>query len=164
MTTRERRLTEAFVALSDTLGKNVDALVLLGRLVHHSVALTHLDAAGVMLPNSRGSLRSAITTEHAAELTEIWQAETKQGPCIGAFTTGALVHVPDLGSQQDCWPDFAPLARESATKAPTLPLHHSGQIIGALNLLARRPTDLTVADNLLLRALADVATTTAVLT
>ncbi|MBP2034966.1 GAF and ANTAR domain-containing protein [Streptomyces avidinii] len=160
MTTREQQLTEAFVALSDTLGMNVDPLVLLGRLVHHSVALTSLDAAGVMLANSRGGLRSAITTEHAAELTEIWQAETRQGPCIDAFTTCSPVHAPDLASQKDRWPDFVPLARAAGYEsAHALPLHHSGQTIGALNLLAHRPTALTDADNLLLRALADVATT-----
>ncbi|MFJ3966499.1 GAF domain-containing protein [Streptomyces sp. NPDC090036] len=159
-TTREQQLTEAFVALSDTLGDNVDPLVLLGRLVHHSVALTPVDAAGVMLANTRGGLRSAITTEHAAELTEIWQAEVKQGPCIEAFTTGRVVHAPELASQQNRWPDFTPLALAAGYEgAHALPLRHRGQTIGALNLLVRHPTALTDADTTLLRALADVATT-----
>ncbi|MFF8261430.1 GAF and ANTAR domain-containing protein [Streptomyces virginiae] len=159
-TTREQQLTEAFVALSDTLGDNVDPLVLLGRLVHHCVCLSSVDAAGVMLANSRGGLRSAITTEHAVELTEIWQSEVEQGPCIEAFTTGSAVHAPELASQQDRWPDFVPLARAAGYEsAHALPLHHSGQTIGALNLLARRPTALTDADSTLLRSLADVATT-----
>ncbi|MGW7454115.1 GAF and ANTAR domain-containing protein [Streptomyces sp. NPDC054787] len=163
-TTREQQLTEAFVALSDTLGDDVDPLVLLGHLVRHSVALTSVDAAGVMLVNSRGGLRSAITTESAAELTEIWQAETKQGPCIDAFTTGEAVHAPELASQEERWPVFTPLARAAGYQsAHALPLQHRGHVIGALNLLARRPTALTDADNALLRALADVATT-AVLT
>ncbi|MGW7439744.1 GAF and ANTAR domain-containing protein [Streptomyces sp. NPDC054849] len=158
-TTREQQLTEAFVALSDTLADDVDPLVLLGRLIHHSVALTSIDAAGVMLANSRGSLRSAITTEHAAELTEIWQAEVRQGPCIEAFSTGGAVHAPELAAQQERWPDFVPLARAAGFEsAHAFPLHHGGQIIGALNLLARHPTVLTDADGTLLRALADVAT------
>ncbi|MGW7317748.1 GAF and ANTAR domain-containing protein [Streptomyces sp. NPDC054865] len=160
MITREQQVTEAFVALSDTLGRKVDPLVLLGRLIHHSVALTAIDAAGVMLANNRGGLRSAITTEHTVELTEIWQAQVKQGPCVEAFDTGSPVHAPDLAAQQDRWPDFVPLARAAGYEgAHALPLHHDGQVIGALNLLARRPTALTDADNTLLRALADVATT-----
>ncbi|MFJ9078810.1 GAF and ANTAR domain-containing protein [Streptomyces sp. NPDC102278] len=163
-TSREQQLTEAFVALSDTLGDDVDPLVLLGRLIHHSVALTPIDAAGVMLVNARGGLRSAITTEHATELTEVWQAQIRQGPCIEAFTTGMPVHAIDLDTQVDRWPDFVPVARAAGYhSAHALPLSLQGQNIGALNLLGRHPTPLTAQETHLLRAMADVATT-AVLT
>lgn len=159
-TTREQQLTEAFVALSDTLGDDVDPLVLLGRLIHHSVALTAIDAAGAMLVNARGGLRSAITTEHATELTEIWQAQTHQGPCVEAFTTGVAVHAADLETCKDRWPDFVPVAQAAGYRsAHALPLFLRGQSIGALNLLGRDPTPLTAQETQLLRALADVATT-----
>ncbi|MFJ6797299.1 GAF and ANTAR domain-containing protein [Streptomyces sp. NPDC091268] len=160
MSTREQPVTEAFVALGDTLGRKVDPLVLLGRLIRHSVALTSIEAAGVMLANARGSLRSAITTEYGAELTEIWQSEVKQGPCIEGFTTGTAVHAPELAAQQDRWPDFVPLARAAGYEgAHALPLQQNGQTIGALNLLARTPVALTYTESTLLRGFADVVTT-----
>ncbi|CAM5265505.1 GAF and ANTAR domain-containing protein [Streptomyces avidinii] len=160
MNTRERQLTEAFVALSDTLADEVDALVLLGRLTRHSVALTRIDAAGVMLVNSRGHLRPAIATEHTLELTEMWQAQIRQGPCIDAFNQGIPVHADDLEADRDRWPDFVPLALTAGYRsAHAVPLIAQCQTIGALNLLVGRPTPLDEAETHLLRALADVATT-----
>ncbi|MGR4880322.1 GAF and ANTAR domain-containing protein [Streptomyces sp. LARHCF249] len=160
MSTREQQLTEAFVALSDTLADDVDALVLLGRLARHSVALTDVDAAGVMLMNARGHLRPAAATEHTVELTEMWQAQIRQGPCIDAFTTGTAVHAADFETHQDRWPKFVPLARAAGYQgAHALPLLARGQAVGALNLLCHHPASLTGAETHLLRALANVATT-----
>ncbi|MGW2816796.1 GAF domain-containing protein [Streptomyces sp. NPDC001415] len=160
MTTREQQLTEAFVALSDTFDDAVDPLVLLGRLVRHSVALTAVDAAGVMLVNARGSLRPAVSTEYATELTEIWQAQIQQGPCAEAFTTGLPVHAADLESHKDRWPHFALRAQAAGYQsAHALPVFLRGQTIGALNLLAHHPVALTAAETRLLRALTDVAAT-----
>ncbi|WP_051832361.1 GAF domain-containing protein [Streptomyces katrae] len=160
MNTREQQLTEAFVALSDTLSDDVDALVLLDRLTRHSVALTGIDAAGVMLVNARGQLRPATATVHTVELTEMWQTQIRQGPCIDAFDQRIPVHAIDLEADQDRWPEFVPLALASGYQsAHAVPLIAQSQPIGALNLLAQRPTPLNGAETQLLRALADVATT-----
>ncbi|MFJ3960795.1 GAF and ANTAR domain-containing protein [Streptomyces sp. NPDC090036] len=160
MNTRERQLTEAFVALSDTLAEEVDGLVLLGRLTRHSVALTGIDAAGVMLVNSRGHLRPTTATEHTVELTEMWQAQIRQGPCIDAFNQGVPVHADELEADRDRWPDFVPLALTAGYRsAHAVPLIVRGETIGALNLLAQRPTRLGEAETRMLRALADVTTT-----
>ncbi|MGW7064699.1 GAF and ANTAR domain-containing protein [Streptomyces sp. NPDC054904] len=160
MTTREQQLTEAFVALSDTLADDVDPLTLLDRLVRHSVALTSIDAAGIMLLNARGQLRPAVATEHTVELTEMWQAQILQGPCVDAYVSGIAVHAIDLPAHHERWPQFVPLAAAAGYEsAHALPLLACGRPIGALNLLARHPTALDGTETRLLRALTDVTTT-----
>ncbi|MFJ6797647.1 GAF and ANTAR domain-containing protein [Streptomyces sp. NPDC091268] len=161
--TREQQLAEAFVDLSDTLADDVDPLTLLDRLVRHCVALTGIDAAGVMLANARGLLRPTAATDDRTTLTEIMQAQIRQGPCIDAYRTGFPVHAIALADHRDRWPAFVPLALAAGYQgAHALPLLVRGQSVGALNLLSNLPTTLTGAENRLLRALTDVATTAAV--
>ncbi|MGW7451252.1 GAF domain-containing protein [Streptomyces sp. NPDC054787] len=164
MNTREQRLAEAFVDLSDTLADDVDPLTLLDRLVRHCVELTGIDAAGVMLANARGSLRPAAATEARTTLTELLQAQVRQGPCVEAYLTGAPVHADALADHAQRWPAFVEVARAAGYEsAHALPLRARQQSVGALNLLGGRPVTLGEAEIKLLRALADVATT-AVLT
>ncbi|WP_437085143.1 GAF and ANTAR domain-containing protein [Streptomyces sp. enrichment culture] len=161
---REQAITEAFVSLTDTVADDVDPLTLLRRLVDHCVELTDMDAAGVMLANARGRLQSAAVTEERVEITEMFQAQTDEGPCIDAYNSGEAVHADDLTAHEDRWPVFTPLALAAGySAAHSFPLRLRGQNIGALNLLARTSTALTAEDAGLLEALAATATT-AVLT
>ncbi|GAA0290557.1 GAF and ANTAR domain-containing protein [Streptomyces polychromogenes] len=157
---REQAITEAFVSLTDTLADDVDPLTLLRRLADHCVHLTALDAAGVMLVNARGRLQSAVVTEERVEITEMFQAQADEGPCIDAYNTGEPVHADDLTASEDRWPVFAPLALAAGFEAAhSFPLRLRGETIGALNLLARTPTSIPPQDARLLQALALVATT-----
>ncbi|MFI1439122.1 GAF and ANTAR domain-containing protein [Streptomyces fructofermentans] len=162
--TREQQLTEAFVDLSDTLADDADPMMLLDRLARYCVDLASVDAAGVMLANARGQLRPAVSTDARATLTEVMQAQIRQGPCIDAYTTGRQVHAVGLRNHQERWPVFVPLALAAGYEgAHALPLHVRGQALGALNLFSCRPSAFSGTETRLLRALADVATT-AVLT
>ncbi|MGW0390666.1 GAF domain-containing protein [Streptomyces sp. NPDC003042] len=161
---REQQLTEAFVSLTDTVSDDVDPLTLLRRLVDHCVRLTTLDAAGVMLANARGQLRPLTATEDRATLTELFQAQIAQGPCVDAFTTGIPVHAGDLAEHEPTWPEFVPLAQAAGyAGAHAFPLRVRHQTIGALNLLAHAPMSLTPFETTLLSSLAHI-TTTAVVT
>ncbi|MER7538382.1 GAF domain-containing protein [Streptomyces sp. NPDC097704] len=104
---REQAITEAFVSLTDTVADDVDPLTLLRRLVEHCVHLTSMDAAGVMLANARGRLQSAVVTDERVELTEVFQAQVAEGPCIDSYNTGEPVHAADL-ADEDRWPVFTP--------------------------------------------------------
>ncbi|MEU6311692.1 GAF and ANTAR domain-containing protein [Streptomyces sp. NPDC047014] len=160
---REQAITEAFVGLTDTVADDVDPLTLLRRLVDHCVRLTGMDAAGVMLANARGRLQSAVVTEERVELTEMFQAQADEGPCIDSYHTGDAVHADDLAASDERWPVFTPLARAAGfAAAHSFPLRLRGQNIGALNLLARTPTPLTPDDVRLLAALVHTATTSVV--
>ncbi|RSS46503.1 GAF domain-containing protein [Streptomyces sp. WAC07061] len=157
---REQAITEAFVSLTDTVADDVDPLTLLRRLVDHCVSLTPVDAAGVMLVNARGRLQSAVVTEERVEITEMFQAQADEGPCIDAFATGEPVHADDLAVQEGRWPVFTPLARAAGFEAAhSFPLRLRDQTVGALNLLARTPTPVAPQDGRLLQALAGTATT-----
>ncbi|MGW6414815.1 GAF and ANTAR domain-containing protein [Streptomyces sp. NPDC055055] len=157
---REQAITEAFVSLTDTVADDVDPLTLLRRLVDHCVRLTGMDAAGVMLANARGRLQSAVVTEERVELTEVFQAQVDEGPCIDAYKTGDPIHADDLAESEERWPAFTPLARAAGfSAAHAFPLRLREQNIGALNLLARTPTPLTPQDDRLIEALVHTATT-----
>ncbi|MCJ0869758.1 GAF domain-containing protein [Streptomyces sp. AP-93] len=157
--TSDQQLAEAFVDLSDTLADDVEPLTLLDRLVRHCVALTRVDAAGVMLANARNQLRPAAATDDRVALTELMQTQAGQGPCVDAFTFGAPVHADRLSDHEERWPAFLRVARSSGYEsAHALPLRAREHTVGALNLLCRVPTTLTADEIRLLRALADVAT------
>ncbi|MGR4879461.1 GAF and ANTAR domain-containing protein [Streptomyces sp. LARHCF249] len=157
---RELQLTEAFVSLTDNTADDVDPLVLLRRLVDHSVRLTGMDAAGVMLANARGRLRPVCATSDLVEVTEMFQGQISQGPCVDAYTTGEPVHADTLADQTARWPAFTPLATAAGYGAAhALPLRIRHQRVGALNLLAHTPTPLTEPEVRLLQGLADTATT-----
>ncbi|MFF0549698.1 GAF and ANTAR domain-containing protein [Streptomyces sp. NPDC004311] len=157
---REQAITEAFVSLTDTVADDVDPLTLLRRLVDHCVHLTGMDAAGVMLVNARGRLQSAVVTEERVELTEMFQAQASEGPCVDSYNTGDPVHAADLAGSEERWPAFTPLARAAGfSAAHSFPLRLREQNIGALNLLAGTPTSLTPEDDRLLEALVQTATT-----
>ncbi|MFJ7157031.1 GAF and ANTAR domain-containing protein [Streptomyces sp. NPDC101118] len=159
---REQAITEAFVSLTDTVADDVDPLTLLRRLVDHCVSLTAMDAAGVMLVSARGRLQSAVVTEERVEITEMFQAQADEGPCVDAYNAGEPVHADDL-AQTDRWPVFTPLARAAGFQAAhSYPLRLREQTIGALNLLARTPTPIPPQDGRLLQALAGTATTSVV--
>ncbi|MEV7558843.1 GAF domain-containing protein [Streptomyces sp. NPDC089795] len=157
---REMAITEAFVSLTDTVADDVDPLTLLRRLVDHCVRLTGMDAAGVMLANARGRLQSVTVTEDRVEITEMFQTQASEGPCIDAYATGWPVHADDLETDGGRWPVFTPLAQAAGfSAAHSFPLQLRSQTIGALNLLARTPTPVPPEDAGLLRALAGTATT-----
>ncbi len=157
---REQRVSRAFVALADTLVDDYDVIDLLDRLVGFSVELLAADAAGIVLGDARGQLRAVAASSEAAEVMELLQLQSEQGPCLDCVRTAAPVSVPDLADTVDRWPAFvAALAeRGSFRSVHALPLRLRGEAIGALNLFHAQPGSLPDADLALGQALADVAT------
>ncbi|MFJ8803434.1 GAF and ANTAR domain-containing protein [Streptomyces sp. NPDC102487] len=161
--TREQQITKAFVSLTDTVAEDIDPTVLLHRLVSHCVRLTAVAAAGVMLVTARGGLRPITVTDSRAAVTELFQSQTGQGPCVDCWRTGQPVSAPDLTAVPDRWPAFTDLARTAGYQgAYALPLRVKSQVVGALNLLMPDTTGLSEQDTSLLQALADVAAIAAV--
>jgi len=157
---REERVSRAFVALADTLVDDYDIIDLLDRLVGVSVELLAADAAGIVLGDARGQLRAVAASSEAAEVMELLQLQSEQGPCLDCVHTAAPVSVPDLAEAVDRWPAFvAALAEHGSFRSVhALPLRLRGEAIGALNLFHRQPGSLPDADLALGQALADVAT------
>ena len=157
---REQLVSRAFVALADTLVDDYDIIDLLDHLVAYSVELLAADAAGILLADPHGELHAVAASSEDAELMELLQLQSEQGPCVDCFRTVAPVSVADLGQAADRWPRFvAAVAQQGAfSSVHAVPLRLRGQAIGALNLLHRTPGSLPDDDIALGQALADIAT------
>ncbi len=157
---REQRVSDAFVALADTLVDDYDIIDLLDRLVAHCVALLAADAAGLLLGDTHNQLRVAAASSEDATTMELLQLQADEGPCLEAYRTVTQVRIPDLPQAADRWPRFVAAVTEAGGFASVhaIPLRLRGQAIGALNLFHRNPGPLPESDLALGQALADVAT------
>ena len=159
MVSREERLTRTFVELTDSLVDRFDIVDLLTLLAERSVEIFDIDAAGLLMSDSRGELRLMAATSETIELVELMQLQADQGPCLDCFRGGAPVLVADLGGSAERWPRFVPEAMTAGFSAVhALPLRLRGKVLGALNLFRTTPGGLDHADATAAQALADVAT------
>lgn len=157
---REQLLSQAFVALADTLTDDYDMIELLDRLVGYCVDLIAPEAAAIMLTDAREQDRAVASSSHDATILVQLQVQADQGPCIDCIRTGAPVSVTDLNHATDRWPRFTSAISQRSTFASihALPLTLRGDAIGALNLFHSRPGPLPEDDLATAQALADVAT------
>jgi GAF domain-containing protein len=157
-TQREEALVSAFVRLADTLVDDYDAIELFHGLCAECVDLLEVDAAGLLFGDQRGSLRLVSASTEAAQLVELFQLQSDEGPCLDCYTAGSQVHVGVL-ARETRWPRFVARARDHGFAAVhAFPLRLRGQTIGALNLFHRRPGVMPGGDLAIAQALADIAT------
>ena len=157
---REQRVSDAFVALADTLVDDYDVIDLLDQLVAHCVALLAADAAGLLLGDARQQLRVVAASSEDAQTMELLQLQSDEGPCLEAYQSVRQVRTPDLSQVAHRWPRFVEAAARAGAFASVhaIPLRLRGQAIGVLNLFHRTPGPLPETDLSLGQALADVAT------
>jgi GAF domain-containing protein len=157
---REQQVSQAFVALADTLVDDYDIIDLLDRLVARSVQLLAADAAGIMLGDSRHELRVVASSSEDANTMELLALQSDEGPCLDCYRTAAQVRVSDIAERESTWPTFTSAVERAGAfrSVHALPLRLRGQAIGALTLFHREPGPLPEADLALGQALADVAT------
>jgi len=155
---RETELSRAFVELADTLVADFDVVDFLHTLTLRCVDLFDVDAAGLMLADSRDELRLVAASAEQVELLELLELQSEEGPCLDSYRSGVAVSSADL-SETDTWPRFRPAVLASGFRAvQALPLRLRGQVIGALNLFRVEPGVLTSGDLAVCQAIADVAT------
>lgn len=156
---REGRLATTFVELADTLVGRFDALDFMHMLTERAVELLDADAAGLIMADQRGRLQVMATTQHAAEVLEVFQVQSDEGPCLECYRTGELVVNLDLDQVAERWPRFRALTREAGFRSThAIPMRLRDEVIGALNLYCTHQVELTDADVSLGQAMADIAT------
>jgi GAF domain-containing protein len=157
---REQLLSRAFVGLADTLVDDYDIIDLLDRLVNFSLELLAADAAGIMLADSQRTLRVVACSHEDAEVMELLQLQSDQGPCVECLRTGEPVSVADLADATLRWPAFVAAVKDRGAyrSVHALPLRLRGEAIGTMNLFRRQPGALRDADLAVGQAMADVAT------
>jgi len=159
MSTRDIRLSRVFVELADSLVDDFDVVELLANLGERCVELFDAAAAGLLLIDERGGLRLIAATSEVAEMVELFQIQSDEGPCLDCFRAGESVQVGDLGAERERWPNFAPIALGAGYRsAHAFPLRLRGSVLGALNLFRVDSGHLEPAAVAAAQALADIAT------
>lgn len=158
-TVREQTLLRVFVDLADTLTADFDLIDFLHRLLVHCTGLVGVPAAGLLLKAPEGGVRLLASSSERSDDVELLHLEADSGPCVDAITTGTAVRVPDLATELDRWPLWAPLALEAGFQSVyATPMTLRGDTIGAVNLFGALPHALSEPNLDLVRGLADVAT------
>jgi GAF domain-containing protein len=155
--TVDERLAEAFVELADTLVAGFDLAEFLQTLAERCAELLDVDAAGLLVADSRGVLRLvAASTEHA-RILELFQVQDDEGPSVDCYHTGQVVAVGDIAAAR--WPRFAAAARQAGfASVHAIPMRLRDQVIGTLSLFRVVASELDPAVARAARALTDVAT------
>jgi GAF domain-containing protein len=155
---REHVIIETMLALADTLIDDYDVLDFLNMVSSRCVALLATDEAGILLADANGRLGVVGSSSERVHLLELFELQSKEGPCLDAFLTGIEVSSDDLGPAAERWPRFSQHALGAGFRSVhCVPLRLRGQTIGALILLRDEPGRLGTADVLLARGLADMA-------
>ena len=158
-TTRESKLSAAFVRLADTLVAEFDVVDLLHWLVEECTEILDTQAGGLMLVDPTGELQLVASTSEDAELVEVFQLAAGRGPCLDCFRTGVAVTAGDIETDGAAWPEFREEAlRLGYRSVHATPLRLRGQTIGTMNLFSHHVGALGPEDIAIAQALADVAT------
>lgn len=155
---REQAVTEAFVSLSSALVTGRDVIDLLTELTTTCGRLLHIDSAGLLLADPRGTLHLMAASAEDTREVELYQLQRDEGPCRDAYQDGAPVSVADLGAAHHRWPQFAPVAQAAGfASVHAMPMRLRERVLGALGLFGTTPGPLSEEDLSLAQALADVA-------
>ena len=130
-------------------------------LTERCVELLEVDAAGLLLADSRGALRLVAASAEQARVIELFQIQNDEGPCVDCYRTGQVVIVSDIRADPAAarWPQFAAAAAEMGfAGVHAIPMRLRDQVIGTLNLFRSVPNGLDPAVARAARALVDVAT------
>ena len=159
--TRDGLLAQTFVDIVDTLVDDFDVVDLLTLVTDRCVDVLDVSAAGLMLVSPEGDLRVVAFTSEAVRIVELFELQSKEGPCVDAYRSGQSIVNQDLTkvNTNTRWSHFAPVALEAGFRSVhALPMRLRGDIIGALNLFRAVEGDLDELDIVAAQALADVAT------
>lgn len=157
--TRETRLVDTFVTLTDSLIADYDVVDVLQTLVDRAVELFDAAAGAIHLKNDRGALEVVASTSERSSFIGLLQLDAGEGPCIAAVTSGELVTSRDADDLEQHWPRFAAASRERGyAGVHAIPLRLRDEVIGSLNLFRETEGALNGPDARAAQALADVAT------
>ncbi len=153
------RFAEVFVEVADTLVDEFDLIEFLSMVTVRASELAGSTAAGLLLADQHGTLQFMAASDEQAELVELFQVQSREGPCQDCYRQGIPVDHADLREASDRWPAFAPRAVAAGfLSVHAFPLRLRQEVIGALNLFGTHAGQISTEDVRIVQALADVAT------
>jgi GAF domain-containing protein len=156
---REQVLVQTLVNLSDTLVDDYDIVDFMQRLAEACVALLEVSAAGIMLADSGGALRHVACSSEEMRLVELFELQVEEGPCFDAYATKSSVLCDSSDRALLLWPQFGGFARARGFAAVSaVPMRLRDDAVGALNLFSSTEGALTLQDEQVAQAMADIAT------
>jgi transcriptional regulator with GAF, ATPase, and Fis domain len=154
---REREVTQAFVALANSLADDFDVVDLLSGLTTDCARLLEIASAGVLLADRQRVLHVVAASSEATRNLELFQTQREEGPCLDCYHTGKPVSVADLKEHTDRWPQFVGAATAAGfASVHAVPMRLKDHVLGALGLFGGRVGALSDDDLSLAQALAHV--------
>lgn len=155
---KQRRISETFISLADTLVDDYDLIDFLQQLSERCVEILGVTDAGIVLVQSQ-SLQVLASSSERMHLLELFELQRREGPCQDALHVGAAVSAVDLEGAEQRWPLFATAALAAGYRsAYAHPMRLRDTSIGALNLFVNRTDGLDADGQALAQAFADMAT------
>jgi len=152
-------LAKTLVEMADTLVADFDVVELLTLLTDGCIDVLDVGAAGIMLVAPDGDLRVVASSSETMHVLELFELQSREGPCLDCYSTGRPVLNQPLADASDRWPRFAPEALAVGFRTVhALPMRLRGTVLGALNLFHIHPGDMRQADVDAAQAMADIAT------
>lgn len=156
---RESRLVDTFVTLTDSLVADYDVVDVLQTLVDRAVELFDAAAGAIHLFDQQRELKVVASTSERSSFIGLLQLNAGEGPCIESCASGQLVTVESADELRRRWPRFAEASRESGyAGVHAIPLRLRDEIVGSMNLFRETEGPLNPEDAQAGQALADVAT------
>jgi sigma-B regulation protein RsbU (phosphoserine phosphatase) len=153
----EKRLASVLVDFARTLTSDFSIQTILDHLVDHIVEVIPVDGAGVLLMDSDTEHHFVAASDDVILGVEALQMDLQEGPCLQAYRTGAHVAVRDL-AHDSTFARFSPAAAKAGLGAVySFPLRLDDRQLGALELYAKAPLELSEPDLVGAQILADVA-------
>ncbi len=156
--TREHSVTDAFVAIANSLVDGYDLVDLYSGLTTDCARLLDVASTGLLLADARGVLHVVAASSEKARNLELFQLQQEEGPCLDCFRSGLPRSVPDLAGEAARWPGFVQAATAAGfASVHAMPMRLRDTVLGALGLFGAKAGPLNEDDLHLAQALAHVA-------
>jgi len=152
----ERELLDILVRFATTLTAEFSIQDVLDHLINQVVDLLPVTGAGVLLMDGAADHHIISASDDKLQRIEGLQVELGEGPCLVAYESGRYVAVPNLVADTTM-PRFSEAAAAAGLGAVfSFPLRHAGIPLGALELYAEAPVELSLEELGGAQTLADV--------
>jgi GAF domain-containing protein len=155
---RTADITQAFVAIANTMVDGLDVVDLLTGVTSDCARLLDIASAGLLLADHHGVLHVVAASSERTRNVELFQLQRDEGPCLDCYHSGQPVSVADLAVEAERWPLFVHAATEAGfASVHAVPMRLRDTRLGTLGLFGTTVGPLSDSDLNLAQALAHVA-------